>query len=955
MSTIVSKATIIDYLGTEDLEIITKFSNIIESLFHKTEGKLVKNISELNNKITITFSDNSSKTFYNDEFIDALVSGVNSEGISGWIFVKTKVELLALTGNSNKGYYVLKDNIDSNNNGRYGYDGANFYQASKTTKDKVDPLNSEPVNSLGIYTHISERFKHLFQKNTGNFVSQSTTGGTWQNEVSTFTGWGSGIGVVAKFNSIKFNIRGFNSSDLPTKVNVRIRENNQSGNILASRIVDFSEVVEGKLNVHFFNDIDTNTPLWFEFLTDGYVGWFGTVGNGDTTQNAPTFYTTSKNIDNNLDVLFSGSPLNPIQVEFYYAEKDELILTEEGIAYFENNLETKLKPFFERKKNLISESTQNATWQHEVSTFSGWGSGMGVRTPFDTIGLLLRNWSNTDPFTQINVRVRENSSGGSILAEKLLNASDIIDDKLLVRFDSVVNNPNSLYVEYLTNGRVGFYGSPVSEDIGQSSTTTNYITSKSLTSTVGSPVSSHQQKPMFVEFYLSDDSLYQLTTEGIDILKEKLEINGFIPRIILPNKFHAVVGYKHQLFFKGIIEAIDCFGFNIKIKGNLGGKQYPKHYEFTPTEIGDKTFIVEVYNDKNILLNSQSCTVSIFNPLTDIPSLIKFLCEGDSLTAGGQWVGELLRLLTQSGGIIPGLNLPNIEFIGTVDKGNGNRFEGYGGKTWGWYISETTAGDLDVKFLTDVSALSQDDSDLVSLWQDGDGDQWKLETIGTTGVYFSRHNHTSVPPANGVLTHVSGANNTEDIPYTAFEGGAVNPFWNATTDELDIQNYINTNNFGTIDVFVSLLTWNGMSGGRKYASDHQTLINDAKVWIDKLHAQYPNCKVILAGIPLPSQNGGLAANYGDANSSYGNVYDLNQTVFGLNLAYQELANDPSYSSFVHFVNISAQFDSENNFPESLVAVNLDNPKTVIAGTNGVHPMYYNAISRAIFYILHSIL
>jgi len=430
----------------------------------------------------------------------------------------------------------------------------------------------------------------------------------------------------------------------------------------------------------------------------------------------------------------------------------------------------------------------------------------------------------------------------------------------------------------------------------------------------------------------TQSALQRDTTRNAD-----LDVSDFTPRINLPDKINAIVGYEHQLFFRGMIEAINPYQWNIKIKGDLGGKQFPRYYQFTPNSPGERTFIIELWNDKNELIATKSCIIYISNVANNPASIKKILCIGDSLTSGGIWTKELLRILTESGGTPLGMNHSNVELIGTVDQGNGNRHEGYGGKTWKWFTNETREADVNFNVFTH----DKESADLVSIWQDANANQWKLESIlNQSTLIFSRIGHNQNAPTTGFLSHVSGAVHSSDIRYTDISNdsrSAANKFWNNSTNELDFQNYITTNQFGSVDFVISLLTWNGMSGGRQDAQDHETLINDAKIWIDKLHSQYPQCKVILLSIPLPSQNGGLAQSYGDANHNYGNIYDLNQTVFGLNLAYQELANDPLYSSFVFFENVTVQFDSENNMPESPRPVNLRSTKTEFIGTNGVHP------------------
>ena len=73
----------------------------------------------------------------------------------------------------------------------------------------------------------------------------------------------------------------------------------------------------------------------------------------------------------------------------------------------------------------------------------------------------------------------------------------------------------------------------------------------------------------------------------------------------------------------------------------------------------------------------------------------------------------------------------------------------------------------------------------------------------------------------------------------------------------------------------------------------------------------------------------------------------------LNRAYIELTKDENYSSFVEFVGVAAQFDSENNMPVTTKAVNTRNSETEKVALNGVHPAdsgYYqiaDAVYRSI--------
>jgi lysophospholipase L1-like esterase len=91
------------------------------------------------------------------------------------------------------------------------------------------------------------------------------------------------------------------------------------------------------------------------------------------------------------------------------------------------------------------------------------------------------------------------------------------------------------------------------------------------------------------------------------------------------------------------------------------------------------------------------------------------------------------------------------------------------------------------------------------------------------------------------------------------------------------------------------------------------------------------------GIQLPSLNGGMGANYGSTGTGYADGFGMVKTALNMNKAYQDWCNDDAYSLFMEFVNVSAQFDSENNMPEADAKVNVRSSKTEKRGTNGVHP------------------
>ena len=341
------------------------------------------------------------------------------------------------------------------------------------------------------------------------------------------------------------------------------------------------------------------------------------------------------------------------------------------------------------------------------------------------------------------------------------------------------------------------------------------------------------------------------------------------------------------------------------------------------------------------------------------------LCVGDSLTEGGHWCREALRRLTESDGAPAGNGLSNIRFIGT--RGTGNcRYEGYGGWSWDNYLAAPATDKLDMWV---YCSHDKDDSDIHSLWQDPSGHMWSLETVEENRIKFSRHEaHTAeIPVGSGTLNHDQNGSHHEAIHYTGTACAESNPFWDAKAGKIDFKTYCERNGFERIDCLVTLLTWNTMSAS--YEPDHGKdndaskksilhQVKKAKTLFRIFHEQYPDAKIKMLGLQLPSLNGGCGQSYGakgakDGEADYSSWYGLVRAVFDLNLAFQAMANEDEFKNYVEFVNLSAQFDSEYNMPHAGKPVNTRSPVMEEVGTNGLHPSIegYYQIGDAVYRIL----
>lgn len=401
--------------------------------------------------------------------------------------------------------------------------------------------------------------------------------------------------------------------------------------------------------------------------------------------------------------------------------------------------------------------------------------------------------------------------------------------------------------------------------------------------------------------------------------------------ISLPDKIYAVVGDTLQLFYRGIIQSVNPYNYNIVVSCSKGN-QYPRYWEYTPKllDVGTTKLAITIKDDNRNIINTKECQLVTVNVVSSPSRELKVLCFGDSLTAGGAWPAEVDRRLTGTGGEPEGKALTNIKFVGSKQKGTTGYF-GVGGWTWASY---TTEGKLAYRFqVSGVTSLS------VGATYTNNGNTFTISEVNVTdgsgNILCSVDSLTPAPLSSGTLTKTSG-NGDSTINYTSVAEDNRNPLWDNEANKMTFIPYANEVADGQIDVVYTLLSWNGQTAGR---TDFSSVIEQVKVFADTLHAEFPNAKLKIMGIQVPSINGGMGSSYGATGTGYADGYGMVVTALNQNKAYQDFANSEGYSDFVEFVNVSSQFDSEYNMPYKENPVNARNSDaTEKIGTNGVHPL-----------------
>lgn len=401
----------------------------------------------------------------------------------------------------------------------------------------------------------------------------------------------------------------------------------------------------------------------------------------------------------------------------------------------------------------------------------------------------------------------------------------------------------------------------------------------------------------------------------------------------LPRKFDLMVGDTFEMFYKGIVNCIDSDVYDFEITFSDGvnrGKAWQKKWEYTPetSDVGNKTMTVAVVNNVGKEIERKSVSIVIHNKPLSPTSEKVILCIGDSLTNSGTWCSELRRRMIAADGAPIGYGLSNIKFIGTKENSDGCKYEGYGGWTFASYLSSMKSND----YMNIHGIFDKVDADQHSVYYDSNGVRWKLETIGSDTIKLIRVNGKAPLPQSGTMTWASGGVTQTDIIYTSSEQASGNPFWDESTNRNNFTTYASRMGVSSIDHCIILLGWNdtGASEG-----SYKAIV---KQFIDGILAEYPNCKITLLGLQVPSRNG-FANNYG-INWKYFNKL---QSVWNFNQWYQDVADE--YDN-AEFVNVSGQFDTENNHSTASFNMNTRNPNKVVLQSNGVHPHNYGYLQIA---------
>jgi len=414
-------------------------------------------------------------------------------------------------------------------------------------------------------------------------------------------------------------------------------------------------------------------------------------------------------------------------------------------------------------------------------------------------------------------------------------------------------------------------------------------------------------------------------------------------KLFLPKTIDAVVGDTIEIFYESLTSAVTPLRYHVVAVAEKG-RSYRRKWTYTPVS-GDRSFPLSVrfYDDFGNLVGAADSTVKMWEQAASPERNVNILCIGASSTAGGEWVSEVRRRLCATGGRPEGLGLSNLTFIGSCRRGSAC-FEAYGGWSWRSYLRDVSATPNTWVYV--VAGMKSDPGTQHSVWQTPDGQHWQLETIDTNASRLKLKPHPasdgegSPLPAEAVLTWVSGGNEKGNIRYKGTQPEKGNPFWSVTRSAVSFRDYLERNKIaGGIDLCLIGLGGNDLFCNRKemgiFHANTSAIVSAAKQFIDALHREFPECRVVIASLPFPDVDG-YGENY-DCKTPVSNAFALTNAIIDLSAAYQDLADSPEYTDSVDYLNLACQYDLRHGGRLKIRPASLRSPSEEPVCINALHP------------------
>jgi hypothetical protein len=429
---------------------------------------------------------------------------------------------------------------------------------------------------------------------------------------------------------------------------------------------------------------------------------------------------------------------------------------------------------------------------------------------------------------------------------------------------------------------------------------------------------------------------------------------GKSKKIILPSKLYYKTGVENLLYFDNIIKKNqNDRNFLITNSNNTGNSVFSDFIRINPSSAASFNTTLNLAQN-GVVISSKTTNIQYVASPSSAKN-IKIMSIGNSISDLGTWQKNLKDQLT----------IDNITstFIGTMTLGASTN-QIFGEVKSGGDLSFLTTSGTDAKILTvsNITTLPVT-SYPGTFYIDANNNEWVVRgfklTQGGDGKYSGKlklgifssdpnlgggssgSNPSGTFPTSGTITKSNTQAGDSTINYTAVDNAYYNPFWNPSTNLLDFNYYFTYWGLSTPDVILMQWGFNDVGAGIPFKEKTESSIalasSRAKTFIDTLHTQYPNIKVIFGvdpfGASLPLYTGGTQ-NVG--YKKYNILSFLESIIDTLDIS--------TYSSYVYVIPTFATFNHElgygntvlQNFKTDVYSTQIS-VKTLASGVDGVHP------------------
>lgn len=451
----------------------------------------------------------------------------------------------------------------------------------------------------------------------------------------------------------------------------------------------------------------------------------------------------------------------------------------------------------------------------------------------------------------------------------------------------------------------------------------------------------------------------------LDTLKEN-KVTSII--ISLPQTYNLVVGDTFELFYRGILRVYNpkCYHVNVTCtKGNA----YKRKYVYTPVagDVGTVVLTVSVINDTGRVVSTATTNLVISAKPTYTGKVVPADVGSHNLIVVGTI--ETNKMISPTTGVISSNQYTTsycvTDFIGVTPAKKYAFREVMGAYSYAYYNASKvyiSAGQYGTVLTIPANAafirLCFDGlnaslpsivfakgtavfvryipnyAEFVAAFDDTLNVLCVGDSLTAAGVWveecYRRLTATGGAPAADGYTKINflGTVGTAPCKYEGYGGWAFANFLSSSSPfyvsgKINFSAYATSLSAASIDVVNVLLGWN-------MSSYTETQLKTAtRDFINKVRASYPQSIINLIGIEVGDADG-MGGDYG----ATWNWYDKLQFVMNLNKWHEEVASE---FEKVYFLQVSGQFDSDNNMVTYTRAVNARNTATEPYGGNGVHP------------------